>query len=362
MTSGRRTQILIIGAGLAGLGLARRLEAAGADYCVVEARSRPGGRILSLPAGGAGFDLGPAWFWPGQPRIAQLAQDLGIEAFEQYADGGAIFQAADGLVRRGLRFSTMAGALRLSGGMAALSDAMARSLPAGRLLLDHRVTALSRKDGHIEASMASKGQPLTIAAAQAVLALPPRLAAQIRLTPELAREQVAALMEIPTWMAGHAKIVAVYPTPFWRAAGLSGDAVSERGPLAEIHDASPVSGLPGALFGFVATPPAARIGRMDDIKRAAVGQLAELFGPHARQPLDVLAKDWCADAETSTALDYRPLAGHPAYGLPRRLSRLWDGRLILASTEIGAANGGLLEGALEAGEAAWEALSQPAAP
>ncbi|MEM1154111.1 MAG: hypothetical protein AAGI44_08210 [Pseudomonadota bacterium] len=49
---------------------------------------------------------------------------------------------------------------------------------------------------------------------------------------------------VPTWMAGQAKVVAVYESPFWRDSGFSGDAMSRKGPLIEIHDASPASGEP----------------------------------------------------------------------------------------------------------------------
>jgi len=41
---------------------------------------------------------------------------------------------------------------------------------------------------------------------------------------------------------------------------------------------------------------------------------------------------------------------HPAYGLPKVLSSLCDGHLILASTETATYFGGYLEGALEAAE------------
>ena len=54
-----------MGAGLAGLFLAYRLERAGVDYLVVEARDRLGGRVLSLPLQASDgqtdqYDLGPA--------------------------------------------------------------------------------------------------------------------------------------------------------------------------------------------------------------------------------------------------------------------------------------------------------------
>lgn len=60
-------------------------------------------------------------------------------------------------------------------------------------------------------------------------------------------------MNKPTWMAGHAKVVAIYERPFWRDSGLSGFVSSRVGPLQEIHDASPEAGS-GALFGFLGIP------------------------------------------------------------------------------------------------------------
>ncbi|MEM6792237.1 MAG: FAD-dependent oxidoreductase [Myxococcota bacterium] len=58
---------VIVGGGLSGLSLAERLEARGHDYRLLQARDRFGGRIMTKWRDGAAFDLGPAWFWPGQP-------------------------------------------------------------------------------------------------------------------------------------------------------------------------------------------------------------------------------------------------------------------------------------------------------
>ena len=75
---------LIVGGGLSGLALADALEAQGKDYLLLEARARFGGRIETRHEGGAGFDLGPAWFWDGQPRIAAL-----IDRADRFALCGA---------------------------------------------------------------------------------------------------------------------------------------------------------------------------------------------------------------------------------------------------------------------------------
>lgn len=73
--------VAIVGSGLAGLSVARRLHRAGMSLQLFEARERLGGRILSADAAGApsddGFDLGPCWFWPEiQPATARLVAEL----------------------------------------------------------------------------------------------------------------------------------------------------------------------------------------------------------------------------------------------------------------------------------------------
>jgi len=91
---------LIIGGGLSGLGLAETLQAKGHDYLLLEARDRFGGRILTEHYQGGYFDMGPAWFWPEQPRIAALIERLALQKFDQYADGVALFEDEFGQVQR----------------------------------------------------------------------------------------------------------------------------------------------------------------------------------------------------------------------------------------------------------------------
>ncbi len=53
-------RIVVVGAGLGGLGVAMRLQGAGHDVVVVEARERPGGRAYQLRDGGFTWDTGPS--------------------------------------------------------------------------------------------------------------------------------------------------------------------------------------------------------------------------------------------------------------------------------------------------------------
>jgi len=343
------TDVAIIGGGLAGLALAEHLHRVGRDVQLFEARQRLGGRIDALNDGAA-FDLGPSWFWPGQHRMAQLVARLGLGVFEQYAKGVGVYENVAGALMRAPGLVSMAGSLRVTGGMTALIAALARHLPADRIQTGQRVIGIGKGSVTLE-----QGQ---IRARHIVLALPPRLAAGLRFDTALPPGAVAAMTAIPTWMAGQAKVVATYDTAFWRLAGLSGDAASQRGPLGEIHDASAASGQPAALFGFVATPP----GQRDNaLCAAALAQLVRMFGPQAATPRQVVLRDWAADPLTATGADQTPLPGHPAYGLPRVPGNLWDGTLHLGGSETAAEFGGYLEGALCAAETvAARLLATPA--
>ncbi|KIN73050.1 flavin monoamine oxidase family protein [Sulfitobacter guttiformis] len=343
---------LIVGGGLSGLALAEAMEAAGQEYLLVEARARFGGRIKTALVGDGYFDLGPAWFWEGQPRIAALVARLGLEVFGQYASGALTFEDAQGQVQRGRGFSSMEGSLRINGGLGALTEQLAEALPAARKRAGAAVVALERGAEGITARL-SDGS--TIEAQRVVLALPPRIATRIRFSPALPDATTQAMEAVPTWMAGQAKAVAIYERAFWREAGQSGDATSRRGPMVEIHDASPESGGPYALFGFVGVPPEGRR-NLDVLRSHICAQLGRLFGPSAAQPAQLIVKDWAADPFTATDSDLAPLFAHPVYTLPATMRGLWEGNLHFAGTEVAPQFGGYAEGALEAAEAVLSVL------
>lgn len=81
------SDVIVIGAGLAGLVAARELVRAGRSVTVVEARDRVGGRTLSTELGGQTVDLGGQWIGDQHHKLRALAGELGIATFAQYAQG-----------------------------------------------------------------------------------------------------------------------------------------------------------------------------------------------------------------------------------------------------------------------------------
>ena len=82
---------VVVGAGLAGLTAARKLDAAGASVKVIEARDRVGGRTMAGSAAGTILELGGQWIGPKQSRIIALADELDVETFPTHLPGRVVF-------------------------------------------------------------------------------------------------------------------------------------------------------------------------------------------------------------------------------------------------------------------------------
>jgi monoamine oxidase len=318
---------------------------------VIEARNRFGGRILTVGNDdGSACDLGPSWFWPGQPLVAGLLEHFRIPHYAQFADGDLLLQRPGGHIERSRGPSPMTGSRRIQGGINHLVDAIVGQIDTSHRFLGHIATGLSLDGDVITVDVDGPSGQTQVRAKHVALAIPPRLAAELKYSPELPVEVAQALAATPTWMAGHAKFFAVYDEPFWRPQGLCGTALSQSGPLAEIHDASPVAANSFSLFGFSGLDPQSRasLGRAEFIKQATA-QLATLFGDQANIPQAVHFQDWSSEGFTASVADHRPLIHHPQYGLNLKMGSGWDGKLEFISTETSFSNGGLIEGALESG-------------
>ena len=74
------TDVIVVGAGLAGAAAARRLAKAGKRVRVIEARDRCGGRGFARSFGGEGLQLefGGAWITPWHHRLRALVPEHGL--------------------------------------------------------------------------------------------------------------------------------------------------------------------------------------------------------------------------------------------------------------------------------------------
>jgi len=353
-----KTNVLIIGGGLSGLHTAFELHKRNIDFMLFEARPQLGGRILSRHWQRSGYDelltaydMGPAWFWPGQTHIEGLVNELNLtdQVFYQQATGDAVYENAQGQIQRGIQGVSMAGSYRLQGGNAQLIAGLHQRLPTHSVKLNSIAKQIQQHEAKLSTTVTMDGETVVVDSESVVIAAPPRVAVQqIGFEPALPASRLETLNNIKTWMAGHAKLLAFYETPFWLAQGFSGDVISHTGPMHEIHDASPKQGGPYALFGFMGVAAPNR-GDEEHLKSAAIEQLVRLFGEQAATPLGVYYKDWAQDTLTATVLDQEMLTSHPTNDIEHVCEAGWDNRLIWSGTEtsMGRFNG-YLEGALEA--------------
>ncbi|MEA2468979.1 MAG: monoamine oxidase [Thermoleophilaceae bacterium] len=87
----RSADVVVVGAGLAGLVAARRVADAGRSVVVLEARAdRVGGRLESARHAGHAVDLGGAWIGAGHGRAAGLARELDVPTWPSHHAGAPV--------------------------------------------------------------------------------------------------------------------------------------------------------------------------------------------------------------------------------------------------------------------------------
>ena len=449
---GAEVDVVVVGAGLAGLTAATELAAAGRSVAVLEARDRVGGRTwTTVLDDGTPIDHGGQWISEHQDRVWQLAERLGIATFPTYGEGEHLLEigswqgryrrtlplreeaqadiaaataALDGLAAgldpaepwagpeaaaldretlatwidrtcatpEGAAYFALfaqgvlaaepssasllhaafyvgsAGGLgrltgtsrgaqqaRLVGGAQQLSIRLAEDLgPAVRLASP--VRELAWGPDHIRATVPSG----TVRARAAIVAVPPTLAARIDVSPALPADRALLAQRMP-----HGTVVkchAVYEAPFWRAEGLTGQVVSDRGPVGVAYDASPPDARCGVLLAFLEGARAVDAARLAPAERraAVLGCLARFFGPAAADPVAYLETDWSQEAWTRGCYGaHLPPGAWTQFGPALRRP---VGPIHWAGAETAVRWCGYLDGAVESGQrAAAEVLAGPAA-
>lgn len=92
--------VLIVGAGAAGLTAANDLRKAGLSVAVLEARDRVGGRLWTDVIDGAMLEIGGQWVSPDQDALIDTVAELGLETYSRYREGDSVYVGPDGTASR----------------------------------------------------------------------------------------------------------------------------------------------------------------------------------------------------------------------------------------------------------------------
>lgn len=434
--------VLIIGAGLAGLCAARYLARRNISYTVIEARDRVGGRTCSERVGNDTIDLGGQWIGPTQHRLKALTDELCIATFPQFHDGkkllswGGKIQSYTGdlpnlsplaqlellwgdyrlkknwrtlpperpwsapraaewdsmtvetwkqrhLRSKGARLfidvvvravltseprdvsflyflnylrsgcglesliSIAGGAQqeRFVGGAQQICERLADGL-GDRLVLDAPVRAIEQDTGGVTVHT-DRG---SFRGRYCIVAIPPVLAGRIHYGASLPakRDQLTARMP----MGSVIKYVALYDRPFWRAAGFSGEVVSDTGPTVTTFDDCSHDGSQAALVTFSDAVAAREWSdrTADERQQAVLAEFARFFGPEALRPTHFAQKDW--NMETWSRGCYVGVMGPGVLTTFGEALREPCGRVHWSGTETADEWMGYLDGAVQSGDRA----------
>ncbi len=118
----RDADVVIVGGGLSGLFAARELSRAGVEPLVLEADTRTGGKILTVPTvDGVPLELGAQWIGDTHERMHRLAAELGVETYPQLDVGETAYELGDtGVLRQEAFYG------RFAAELAAVDEVLAR--------------------------------------------------------------------------------------------------------------------------------------------------------------------------------------------------------------------------------------------
>lgn len=236
---------------------------------------------------------------------------------------------------------------RFTHGAQSVSNALAAALP-GRVHL----AAPARRITQTASGVTVETDAGAFHGERAVVAAPPAVAARIQYEPALPALRDELMQRFP--MGGTLKCHALYDRPFWREAGLSGEAVLTQGPVSVVFDNTSHDGAQPALVAFCVGRAAREMGRLPEPERRArvLAELTRCFGPEAASPAHYADKDWSADPwARGCPTGLLPPGALTTFGPALREPA---GRIHWAGTETARTCTGYMEGALESAERASE--------
>ncbi|MGH7022843.1 MAG: flavin monoamine oxidase family protein [Caulobacteraceae bacterium] len=440
----RKADVVVIGAGFAGLKAARELTDRGLSVILVEAKDRVGGRTKRADLAGRAIDLGGQWVGARHSVLLAEAERLGLVAYPQYAAGKTIVRLAGktaafsgevpplspfallelaGLQRhwnrdmgtvpaeepwsapkahqwdsqtletwieRHLRTAGARAFARLvprgawaveasqvsylwfldalrgseglehlmaveggvldakfEGGMHQIASRLAGELgervvlgaPVRRIVQDEAGVRVTTDKGEFEARFL-------------IVAAPPGAIGRIQFEPPLPAVRDGLQQRMP--MGAIIKLAVAYGTPFWRAAGYSGQIATDDDVLGIVMDDTQASG-PAVLLGFIEGPRALEMSAAgkDARRERVIASLVNFFGPEAANIIAYDDNDWTAEDWT---YGYVGVMGPGVMTRHGGALRQPCGRIHWAGSETSVEWPGYLEGALRSGVAAAKAV------
>ncbi|MDX6650921.1 MAG: monoamine oxidase [Solirubrobacteraceae bacterium] len=296
----------------------------------------PGGRFL--------LDVGIEAVFAQEPRDVSL-----LYALFYIASAGN--EDTPGDFNRLLNTGGGAQESRFVGGAQTLAKAIASRL-GSRVVLNAPVRRISQANN----ATTVHADGIDVLAHRVIVAMAPPLTGRIEYDPPVPGLRDQLTQRFP--MGNVIKIQAVYDRPFWRADGLTGQAVGDADPVRITFDNSPPDGSAGVMLGFIEGELARQWSQRSPAERraAVIESFAAYFGPQARQVRDYVERDWsgelwsrgCYAGSTppGVLLDYGPFLRRPV------------DRIHWAGTETATIWTGYMEGAVRSGErAAREVLA-----
>jgi len=338
--------VIIVGAGLTGLSLARTLTLQGKDFLVLEARDRIGGRIHTVQTeSGAVVEMGATWFFPPFKNLFKLLKEVKVELMEQYLKGYIMYDSGpDTPPRKSYSTGEDDDMFRIKGGTAKLVETLYNTVDSSKVVLGERVTKIVDTGDGVE--VVSNGK--TYRGRRVVTTIPPQLLAySVQFSPPLSDTTLSVMKETHTWMGDSVKAAVTYSTPFWKEDGLSGALYSNSGPFVQMYDQTTSDGTKAALVGFVDNSIADH--PLEERRDLVVAQLVRIFGDQAAQYLEYEDSIWSQERLTMGGPNNGPAPrvgrhknnGHRVYQHP-----LYEGRLIIGGSETSPQAGGYMEGAV----------------
>jgi len=240
---------------------------------------------------------------------------------------------------------------RFVGGSQLVSIKMAKQL-GRRVFRGHPVRRIHQSATGVRVECDS----LTVHGKHVIVAMAPQLAGRIQYFPALPASRDQFMQRVPNGSV--IKCEAVYDRPFWRDAGLTGQAVSDADPVRVTFDNTPPEGSPGVLLGFIEGEAARRWGPRPaaDLRDAVLKNFAAYFGDAALHPTAFHEMNWSNETWTRGCYTgFMPPGVLTDFGPALRAP---VGRIHWAGTETSDIWAGYMDGAVRSGRrAAAEALA-----